>query len=91
MKIQILLLKTLHLIAGFVDWIDVVAHGLTHGACSLPGHVDDVRLRLKPRAELRLVGFHYYGVVQLDCSSFPGFFFEMSGSVEEMGGNHWMT
>ena len=86
-KIQILILKSRHLIAGFVHWIDVVAHGFTHRAGTLPGHVDDGRLRLKPRAQLGLVGFHYNGVVQLDSSSLSGFFFEMSGPIEEMRGN----
>ena len=90
-KIQILILKSRHLIAGLVHWIDIVAHGFTHGAGSLPRHVDYVELRLHPRAWLGLVGFHYNGVVQLHGSSLPGFFFEMSGSVEEMIGNHKMT
>ena len=27
----------------------------------------------------------------MDSSSLPGFFFEMSGSIEEMRGNHQMT
>ena len=62
-KIQILNLKSRHLITDLVHWIDVVAHGLTHGAGSLPGHVDDVGPRLHPGAGLGFVRFHHYGVV----------------------------
>ena len=85
-KIQILILKSRHLITDLVHRIDVVAHGLTHGASSLPGHVDDVGPRLNPGAGFGLVRFHHNGVVQLDSSSLPGFFFEVSGSVGESRG-----
>ena len=50
-KIQILILKSLHLITDLVHGVHVVAHGFTHSASSLSRHVvDDGRHRLHPGA-----------------------------------------